>query len=87
MAIPIFSVTIDDTSPTITYLPFSDSSVQQNLSAGWISYYTTSGFVALPTANEGSLGDIGVGTSLHVTSSDGASLKIIWNGKCHMLFG
>jgi hypothetical protein len=69
-------VTIDDTSPCISYSPFRDTFTTPNLSAGWNPYYDQSGFA---TAS----GEIGNGTSLHITSLDGASLALQWRGTCY----
>ena len=65
--------TVDDTSPTISYSPFGDTFSTPNLSAGWNPYYTLSGFPH-------TLGDIGNGTSLHITSRNGSSCLIQWHG-------
>lgn len=69
-------VTIDDTSPCISYSPFRDTYTTPNLSAGWNPYYDKSGFAT-------SSGEIGNGTSLHITSLDGASLALQWHGMCN----
>jgi len=72
MAVPL-QIWVDDTSPTITYYPFADTFGTPNVLAGWNPYYTDSGFAAYQ-------GDLGVGTSLHRTSLDGASFSVQWNG-------
>lgn len=64
---------VNDTSPTILYLPFGDTLSTPNLSAGWNPYYTLSGFASV-------LGQVGEGTSLHITASNGSSLVLKWNG-------
>lgn len=69
-------VTIDDTSPCISYSPFRDTFTTPNLSAGWNPYYDQSGFAT-------SSGGTGNGTSLHITSLDGASLALQWRGTCY----
>lgn len=72
--------TVDDTSPTILYSPFGDTFSTPNLSAGWNPYFTLSGFAS-------ALGDVGNGTSLHITSDNGASLLIQWQGTGIQLWG
>lgn len=69
-------ITIDDTSPTITYRPSADTFSGPNLTAGWNPFYSETGFTPNPVTGEG------MGTSLHVTSADGASLSLRWNGEC-----
>ncbi|PPQ89465.1 hypothetical protein CVT25_011991 [Psilocybe cyanescens] len=64
---------VDDTSPTIHYSPFPDTLSTPNLGAGWNPYFNLSGFAA-------SIGEVGNGTSLHITSLDGASLAFQWRG-------
>lgn len=65
--------TVNDTSPTILYSPFGDTFSTPNLSASWNPYYTLSGYVSL-------LGDVGNGTSQHITSDNGSSLVVQWHG-------
>ena len=65
--------TVNDTSPTILYSPFGDTFSTPNLSASWNPYYTLSGFAS-------ELGDVGNGTSLHITSDNGSSLAVQWHG-------
>ena len=69
-----FQFLVDDTSPTISYSPFRDTLSVPNLSAGWNPYYDQSGFAS-------SIGELGNGTSLHITSLDGASLGFQWHGE------
>jgi hypothetical protein len=69
---------VDDTSPLISYSPFADTFSTPDLLKGWNPYFTDSGFVS-------SQGDVGKGTSLHVTSYDGAALSLQWNGACDLL--
>ncbi|KAF8172424.1 hypothetical protein K438DRAFT_1728946 [Mycena galopus ATCC 62051] len=65
---------VDDSSPTVTYSPFGDTFSSPNLSAGWNPYWEDPGFsTKVP-------GAIGSGTSLHITSLNGASLRIQWTG-------
>lgn len=79
MANPL-QICIDDMSPTITYYPFADTFGTPDLLAGWNPYYTDSGYAAYQ-------GQIGVGTSLHRTSLDGASCSVQWNGTGIRLYG
>lgn len=74
-----FVITIDDTSPTFVYSPFADTFGTPNLTAGWNPYYSETAFTPNPLTGEGN------GTSLHVTSADGASLSLRWNGECFLL--
>ncbi|KAF8149484.1 hypothetical protein B0H34DRAFT_802469 [Crassisporium funariophilum] len=71
---------VDDTSPAISYSPFRDTFSAPNLSSGWNPYYNSSGFAAAQ-------GDVGDGTSLHITSFDGASLVVQWHGTGIHLLG
>ncbi|KAF8894333.1 hypothetical protein CPB84DRAFT_1293010 [Gymnopilus junonius] len=65
--------TVDDTSPTISYSPFRDTLSTPDLSAGWNPYYNLSGFIHAQ-------GEVGNGTSLHITSLNGASLALQFHG-------
>ena len=65
--------TVNDTSPTILYSPFADTLSTPNLTAGWNPYYTLSGYSTV-------LGQVGIGTSRHITSDNGSSLLVQWNG-------
>ncbi|KAK0213246.1 hypothetical protein DFS33DRAFT_1287543 [Desarmillaria ectypa] len=71
---------VDDTSPAISYYPFRDTFSTPNLTAGWNPYYNGSGFLT-------SLEETGEGTSLHVSSLNGASLSIQWHGTGIQLYG
>ena len=71
-----FVITIDDTSPVLTYSPLADPSGTSNFTAGWIPFYSVSGSAPDPVTGEGN------GTSLHVTSASGAFISIRWNGEC-----
>ena len=73
-----FQLVIDDTSPTISFFPLSDIIGIPDLFSGWNPYYTGSGFAS-------TLGQQGVGDSLHITSLDGAALSIQWFGMCASL--
>jgi hypothetical protein len=64
---------VDDTSPSISYFPFGDTFSVPNLTAGWNPYYDESGFAS-------ALGETGKGITYHVTSCDGASIIVQWNG-------
>lgn len=85
MADPAFPLTIDDTSPIVLYQPFGDIfTAVPNLGAGWNQYYSISGFAQSPSGAGTSVtaSTVGNGTSLHLTTSDGAELRIDWNGTC-----
>lgn len=69
----LLQLSIDDTSPSISYYPERDTLSTSNLTAGWIPYYDISGFSSSP-------GQIGYGTSFHITSMDGASIFMQWHG-------
>ncbi|KDR67573.1 hypothetical protein GALMADRAFT_130366 [Galerina marginata CBS 339.88] len=71
---------VDDTSPSISYSPFGDTFTTPDLSAGWNPYYNLSGFIH-------SIGEVGNGTSLHITSLNGASLALQWRGTGIQLLG
>jgi hypothetical protein len=64
---------VDDTSPSIFYSPFRDTFSLPNLTAGWNPYFDLSSFATDP-------GEIGNGTSYHVTSLDGATIAVQWKG-------
>jgi hypothetical protein len=77
MASPLqAAIVVDDTCPSISYYPFADTFGTPNLLAGWNPYYTGSGYASYQ-------GVLGVGTSLHRTSLDGASFSVQWNGAYH----
>lgn len=73
-----FQVLIDDTSPSLSYFPFADTFATPDLTAGWNPYYTNSGFPSSPGAQ-------GNGTSLHLTSHDGAVFSFNWTGVYYFL--
>lgn len=75
----VVQLSVDDTSPTIVYAPFGDTFGSPNLTAGWNPYFD-SGFNAFP-------GQVGNGTSSHITSLDGAALSITWQGTGIQLLG
>ncbi|KAH0589586.1 hypothetical protein J132_06672 [Termitomyces sp. J132] len=66
------SFPVNDTSPTISYLPFTDT-FPPNLTAGWNSFFDGSGFATSPQ-------ETGSGASSHITSHDQATLSITWRG-------
>ena len=72
-----FVITIDDTSPTIVYSPFADTFAAPNLTAGWNPFFSVSGFLN----QSGPAAEAEEGSTFHVTSADGASLGIRWNGE------
>ena len=76
-----FAISIDDTSPTVLYEPFGDTYGVPNLTGGWNPYFSGSGLATDP-ATDPAAGQKGEGTSFHVTSADGASLGLRWNGEC-----
>ncbi|KAL0956634.1 hypothetical protein HGRIS_002768 [Hohenbuehelia grisea] len=71
---------VDDTSPSISYSPFADTLTTPNLLAGWNPYFDVSGFAAAP-------GDVGNGTSMHITALNGASVSLQWQGTGVQVFG
>ncbi|KAF8588650.1 hypothetical protein K439DRAFT_1334800 [Ramaria rubella] len=75
-----FELELDDTSPVVNYFPFAETLGAPDFLAGWNSFFSDSGFLT-------ELGQIGQGTSLHVTSLDGAALTIEWVGTGISLFG
>ncbi|KAA1472827.1 hypothetical protein DENSPDRAFT_206599 [Dentipellis sp. KUC8613] len=75
-----FQLVIDDTSPVLSYYPFSDTFGVPDLQAGWNPYYTRSGFVSSP-------GQLGAGDSQHITSLDGAAFVLQWFGSAVELYG
>ncbi|KAJ7772692.1 hypothetical protein DFH07DRAFT_170627 [Mycena maculata] len=77
----VVQFTVDDSSPTVTYTPIGDTFAAPNLSAGWNPYWTNPGFSSATT------GAVGSGTSLHITSCNGATLAIQWKGTGIQLFG
>ncbi|KAF8991034.1 hypothetical protein BDQ17DRAFT_1287786 [Cyathus striatus] len=76
----LLQFTIDDMSPAITYSPFPDTFGSADLTAGWNPYFTNSAFVT-------SHAQLGNGTSLHITSLDGAALAVRWFGTGIQLYG
>jgi hypothetical protein len=66
---------VNDTSPTIVYAPFGDTFSAPNILEGWNPYYSASGYATFQ-------GEVGNGTSFHITSLDGAQLSLQWRGMC-----
>ncbi|KAJ7497609.1 hypothetical protein FB451DRAFT_1359820 [Mycena latifolia] len=77
----VVQFTVDDSSPTVSYFPRGDTFSSPNLSAGWNPHWDDPGFSGATTGSTGS------GTSLHITSLNGASLQIQWKGIGITLFG
>lgn len=81
MADLLTTITIDDTSPVISYSPFADTFSSPNTLEGWNPYYTQTGFAQFDSSAGANITKaIGNGTSLHLTACDGAGLQISWNG-------
>lgn len=73
MAQSLSQFDIDDDSPEIAYFPFVNLEPSPNVTAGWQLLYTGSGAAMSP-------GQLGVGTSYHYTSLNGASFMVNWTG-------
>lgn len=71
---PHVDIVVDDTSPLVLYTPPADGTAAP---AGWASRCAAPG----PSTAQC------VGTSLHVTSADGAALSLRWNGTAVALYG
>ncbi|CAA7260663.1 unnamed protein product [Cyclocybe aegerita] len=80
MADTYVQLTIDDSSPSVAYSPFRDTLGAPNPTAGWNPYYDPNGYAASP-------GQLANGTSLHITSLNGAALAVQWTGTGVQLFG
>jgi hypothetical protein len=75
-----FSLLINDSSPLLSYFPFADTLSTPNLFEGWNPCFTTSACSTFP-------GQQGNGSSLHVTSKDGAAFSVQWWGtQSHFFF-
>ena len=86
-----FNLTIDDTSPVLTYSPYgtclsrparaqlkiSREGDGLGLNDGWSTWYSDLGFINSPGVE---FGDIGRGTSYHITSLPGANVSLAFNG-------
>lgn len=81
MADSYFTLTVDDNSPAVAYAPFRDTLGAPDLSAGWNPYYTGTGFSSGSNSSGSAVSNIGNGTSLHLTTCDGAQVAIQWNGE------
>ena len=68
-----FQLGIDNTSPTITYSPFTPNTIARNATSGWTPYYTNIGFPLIS-------GRVGDGTSLQISSQNGSFFSITWSG-------
>ncbi|KAF9650651.1 hypothetical protein BDM02DRAFT_3127622 [Thelephora ganbajun] len=75
-----FQLGIDNTSPTIRYVPFLPNTVAQDATLGWTPYYTNSGF---PSTS----GLVGDGTSLQISSKNGSLFSVTWFGTGIDLYG
>ncbi|TFK53539.1 hypothetical protein OE88DRAFT_1655696 [Heliocybe sulcata] len=75
-----YALQIDDSSPTVSYLPYPDSlTIPPDLLGGWTPSFSNTSLTGL--------GVVGSGTSLHTTSRDGASLSLAWFGEGVQLAG
>ncbi|KAJ7220698.1 hypothetical protein GGX14DRAFT_515053, partial [Mycena pura] len=72
-----WNFSIMDTSPMLSYRPYSDGFGLQN---GWQTWYTTSGFNTQP-------GESPEGNSYHLTSLSGAEVTFQFYGSAVYLFG
>ncbi|THH07755.1 hypothetical protein EW145_g3171 [Phellinidium pouzarii] len=72
-----YNFTVDDTSPQIIYSPptLASASPDPDLQGGWNQYFNGSGYDAY-------LGQVGLNTSLHITSRDNATFSIAFKGDC-----
>ena len=69
----VVQLVVDDFSPHVVYSPFGDTLSTPNPVAGWNPYYSLSGFAS-------TLGQVGNGSTSHLTSLDGAALSLQWRG-------
>jgi hypothetical protein len=74
-----FSLLIDDSSPILSYFPFPDTLSIPNFFEGWNPCFSISACPTFPSQQ-------GNGSSLHVTSLDGAAFSINWWGTHHPTF-
>ncbi|KAI0673625.1 hypothetical protein C8Q78DRAFT_1076611 [Trametes maxima] len=78
---PEWTVSIDDTSSFINYLPHGDGGVGDWTSTGWQPWFSGSGgFIQ-------SGGEYGSGTSMHLTAFSGAQLNFQFYGASVALYG
>ncbi|KAJ6601426.1 hypothetical protein DFH09DRAFT_1127808 [Mycena vulgaris] len=75
----VWNFTIDDSSPFFTYAPYADGS-NSGLTRGWEPWYAASGFISKN-------GQGGEGDSYHLTSLDGASVKLDFYGTAIYFYG
>ncbi|KLO05468.1 hypothetical protein SCHPADRAFT_1002894 [Schizopora paradoxa] len=75
-----FTYFLDNTSPFFVYRPFSDGRGDSNQTAGWVQYYTGSGY-------NSELGQLGEGDPYHITSRSGATVDLQFFGTGVILFG
>ncbi|KAI9442464.1 hypothetical protein H4582DRAFT_1283548 [Lactarius indigo] len=75
-----FSLVVNDSSPLLSYFPFSDTLSVPNFTAGWNPCFSASACSTFP-------GQQGNGTSFHVTSRDGAAFSVQWWGNGIQLSG
>ncbi|KAI0316500.1 hypothetical protein OF83DRAFT_1172824 [Amylostereum chailletii] len=80
MANTSFQLVLNDTSPTLSFFPISDTLGLPNLFAGWNPAFSLSGFASTQ-------GELGNGTSSHVTALDSAAFSVQWFGSAIQLFG
>jgi hypothetical protein len=71
----VYRIDINDTSPVVTYAPLAVPLTDADPATGWVPAWTASG---RPSAD--TLGEVGNGTSFHVTSLAGAQLSVQWFG-------
>ncbi|KAF8597710.1 hypothetical protein BDV93DRAFT_547778 [Ceratobasidium sp. AG-I] len=71
-----WNVTLDDSSPVFTYLPYGDGAA----SAGWATYYSVSGFRQAG-------GNTPLGDSSHVTWNNDTTLSLSFYGNALYLYG
>ncbi|OJT08456.1 hypothetical protein TRAPUB_639 [Trametes pubescens] len=76
-----WTVSIDDSSPLIQYLPHGDGGVGDWTNTGWQPWYSGSGGFNSAGGNDG------VGMSYHVTAFPGARFDLLFHGTGVSLFG
>lgn len=74
-----FDVTIDDTSPTIVYSPSDDGLDASSSANGWVSCFASASTSLCNPSGESAETNA---TTLHFTTTDGASIALDWNGEC-----
>ncbi|KAF9501686.1 hypothetical protein BDN71DRAFT_1438297 [Pleurotus eryngii] len=73
MAQTVYTIDVDDISPSISYSPFADTFTTPDLLSGWNPYFTDGGFATFQ-------GQTGNGTSLHISALNGSSVSLQWRG-------